>query len=48
VLFTDIIKQSDELLRARGELRNEIGFAAYGSTEPGMSNPPLGAMVVKS
>ena len=48
VFFTDIIKQSDELLEARGELRNEIGFAAYGAAELGMSNPPLGAMVVKS
>jgi len=48
VFFTDIIKQSDEVLEARGELRNEIGFAAYGAAEPGMSNPPLGAMVVKS
>ena len=36
VFFTDIIGQSDELLEARGELRNEIGFAAYGEAEPGM------------
>lgn len=48
VLFTDIIKQSDEVLRARSELSDQIAFAAYGAVEPGMSNPPLGAMVVKS
>jgi predicted NUDIX family NTP pyrophosphohydrolase len=48
VFFTDIIEDSDELLKARAELRDEIGFAAYGTPEPGMRNPPLGAMVVKS
>jgi hypothetical protein len=47
VFFTDIVKQSDELLKARAELRDEIGFAAYGAAEPGMNNPPLGAMVSK-
>jgi hypothetical protein len=48
VFFTNIIKHSDEVLRARAELRDQIGFAAYGAAEPGMGNPPLGAMVVKS
>ncbi len=48
VLFTDIIKESGEVLKARAELRDEIAFAAYGKAEPGMSNPPLGAMVVKT
>jgi hypothetical protein len=48
VFFTDIIKHSDEVLRARGDLGTEIAFAAYGKAELGMSNPPLGAMVVKS
>jgi hypothetical protein len=48
VLFTDIINDSDEVLRARGDLRGEIGFAAYGPAELGMPNPPLGAMSVKS
>lgn len=48
VLFTNIIENSDEVLRSRAELRDEIGFAAYGAAQPGMNSPPLGAMVVKS
>lgn len=48
VFFTDIIKNSDEVLKARAELGGDLAFAAYGKAEPGMSNPPLGAMVVKS
>jgi hypothetical protein len=48
VFFSRIIEKSDEVLKARGELRDEIGFAAYGKVEPGMSNPPIGAMAVKS
>jgi hypothetical protein len=47
VYFTKIIERSDSVLRVRDELRVDIAFAAYGEAEPGMSNPPLGAMVVK-
>jgi hypothetical protein len=48
VFFAGIIEHSDELLEARAELRDDIGFATYGVVEPGRNNPPLGAMVVKS
>ena len=48
VFFTDIIKQSDDVLKARGDLGDQIRFAVYGAAQPGMSNPLLGAMVVKS
>jgi len=48
VFFSEIIRDSDALLEARGELRPELGFAVYGDSQPGMKNPPLGAMVVKS
>lgn len=48
VFFTEIIKDSDEVLTARAELRSEIGFAAYGDAKVGMNNPPLGAMAVMS
>ncbi len=48
VLFTGVIKNSDEILKARGELREEIKFGPYGEVQPGMSNPPIGAMIVKS
>ena len=36
------------MLTARSELREEIRFAAYGTAELGMTNPPLGAMAVRS
>ena len=48
VLFTSIIKNSDEVLKARAELRDALKFASYGPSEPGMPNPPVGALVVKS
>ncbi len=48
VFFSEIIKDSDLLLSARAELRDDIRFAAYGDAEVGMKNPPLGAMVVSS
>ena len=48
VLFTEIIKDSDQILNARAELRDLIQFAAYGDFKRGMPNPPLGAMTVKS
>jgi hypothetical protein len=44
VLFTEIIKDADEVLKARAELRDQIRFATYGDAKPGMLNPPLGAM----
>ena len=47
VFFSDIIQDSDEVLRVRNELRDDLRFAAYGPAEPGMSNPPLGAMAVR-
>jgi hypothetical protein len=46
VFFTRTIERSDEVLRVRDELGAQIAFAAYDETELGMSNPPLGAMVV--
>ncbi len=48
VFFSDIIKDSDGLLSSRADLREDIRFAAYGETQPGMKNPPLGAMAVRS
>ena len=48
VFFTEIIKNSDEVLAVRAELRPDLGFAAYGDAETGMSNPPIGAMDVRS
>ena len=48
VFFSEIIRDSDALLEARAELRPELGFAVYGDSQPGMKNPPLGAMVVTS
>lgn len=48
VFFTDIISDADMVLRARAELRDDLAFAAYGQATPGMANPPLGAMAVKS
>jgi hypothetical protein len=46
VYFTKIIEQSDEVLKVRDELGVEIAFAPYGTAQLGMSNPPLGAMVI--
>jgi hypothetical protein len=48
VFFSDIIKNADEVLDARAELRDDIAFAAYGKAEVGIDNPALGAMVVKN
>lgn len=48
VFFTDTIKDSDAAMDARGELRSQLRFAPYGPAELGMSNPPLGALEVKS
>ncbi len=48
VFFTDIIPNSDDVLKARAELSDKISFAAYGAAEPGMGNPPLGAAVFNS
>jgi hypothetical protein len=48
VFFSEIIMDSDLLLSARAELREDIRFAAYGDAQIGMKNPPLGAMVVRS
>ncbi len=47
VLFTSIIKNSNAVLKARAESRDALKFANYGSSEPGMPNPPVGALVVK-
>ena len=33
IFFTNIIENSDEVLEARAELRDEIRFAAYGTAE---------------
>ena len=48
IFFTEIIKNSDEVLISRAELCDDIRFAAYGEAKPGMINPPLGAMTVRS
>jgi hypothetical protein len=48
VFFTGIVEDSDQLLASRAELADDLRFAAYGAAFPGMTNPPLGAMVIRS